>query len=119
MKRLRIVRDGIPHYVAPWFNDLSPATRKIMGRQGRLSCDPQAQLGLPIPDMDSGEQSVLDFGFKASEPKPGKPAPSFYIIPAEAFSDLTDLQRQLYRDGNKHEAQSLWNALATVKRADQ
>jgi hypothetical protein len=84
--KLRIVRDGVPHYVAPWFNTLSPETRKILGRQGPMACDPQGQLGLPVPDPDAMGQAVLDFG-----PMPCRTKP----LPERSKAIPSDMQNEM------------------------
>ena len=96
--RLKIMRDGIPHYVAPWVASLSPNARKMIGT-GPSRHDPKGQLGLPIPDMQSEQPVMLDFGPVLpckTRPSPAKSKPARSDMETEmlaALIALTDWMR--------------------------
>lgn len=74
-KQFRIVRDGVPHYCAPWVADLSPKARAMIGT-GPSRHDPQGQLGLPIPDPESEMPAQLSFVLPCkTRPSPARAKP--------------------------------------------
>lgn len=116
----RIVRDGIPGYCAPWAATLSPKARAMIGA-GPSRHDPQGQLGLPIPDMDSENPLMLDFGAALpckTRPAAQKSAPDMQTELTAALIAVTDWMRAHTgpRDANSpHEL--LIAAMATLKKA--
>lgn len=109
--RLKIMRDGVPTYVAPWVADLSPAARKMIGT-GPSRHDPKGQLGLPIPDPDKAEQIVLDFAPMPAKARPAK-SDGFFVSELQA-SHLVALQQSLYGAGHKEHAHALWDLLCGI-----
>lgn len=86
--RLRIVRGGVPHYVAPWVSELSPAARSMIGT-GPSKHDPQGQLGLPVPDPESEQLTFLNFETPAIKPRKQDHCPQL----AQALRGLLDWGR--------------------------
>lgn len=90
--RLRIVRGGVPHYVAPWVSELSPAARSMIGT-GPSKHDPQGQLGLPIPNPDCDQLTFLDFAPKSKKP---------IVTVKDTASDMAKALEALLEWGREH-----------------